>query len=193
MWTKIALRYRHFDTRTTSSNDRSRCSLAVCLSVGPNGGSPPTAADFRTIQDGPPSTLSGHSGWDMKSRHLQCPDFPEWRAFLAWRRAARTEPGDRRTSGRGGALKMYWTKPGPLSAAEGTLLYPNRRVNGTNLDAMGIESIRGSLTSMSHGEESMIARTLGRTSSKGPVPLPTQRPRRRFGLRVKTSTTECKR
>jgi hypothetical protein len=100
----------------------------------------------------------------------------EWRAFLAWRRAARTEPGDRRTPGRGGALKMYWTKPGPLSAAEGTLLYPNRRVNGTNLEFMGIESIRGSLASMSYGEESMIARTSGRTSLKGPVPLPTQRP-----------------
>jgi hypothetical protein len=42
----------------------------------------------------------------------------QWRAFLARRRAARTEPGDTGTSGRGGALKMGWTKPGPVGAGE---------------------------------------------------------------------------
>ena len=91
-------------------------------------------------------------------------------SILAWRRAARTEPGDRRTPERGGALKMYWTKPGPLNAAEGSSL------SQPSGEFMGIESIRGPLASMSYGEESMIARTSGRTSFKGPVPLPTQRP-----------------
>ena len=71
---------------------------------------------------------------------------------------------------------MYWTKLGPLGEAGVTVLYPNRRVNGTNLEFMGIESIRGSVVSMSYGEESIIARTFGRTSSRDPVPLPTGRP-----------------
>ena len=64
--------------------------------------------------------------------------------------------------GRGGALKMYWTKPGPVSAGEASV-YPNRRVNGTIFEPMGIESFRGSVVSMGYRENKIIGRTLGRT------------------------------
>jgi hypothetical protein len=39
---------------------------------------------------------------------------------------------------------------------------------------MGIESFRGSVASMGYRENMMIGRTLGRTSSKSPMPTPTQ-------------------
>ena len=44
----------------------------------PNDGFPPTAADFRTIQDGPQSTLCGRSAW----REIECLLQPS--EFLAW-------------------------------------------------------------------------------------------------------------
>jgi hypothetical protein len=45
--------------------------------------------------------------------------------------------------GRGGTLKMYWTKPGPVIAGRLTSPYPNRRVSGTNFDLIGIDSLGG--------------------------------------------------
>ena len=62
-------------------------------------------------------------------------------------------------------------------------LYPNRRVSGTNFEFMGIESFRGSVASMAYSENKMIARTLGRTSSRSPMPPPTRwrRMRNAFG------------
>jgi hypothetical protein len=49
---------------------------------------------------------------------------------------------------RDGALKMCWTKPSSSGAVCG--FRPNRWVNGTNLEYMGIESSRCSVRSMSY-------------------------------------------
>ena len=64
---------------------------------------------------------------------------------------------------------MDWTKPGPVGGAKSPSLYPNRWVNGTNLEYMGIESLRVSAASNSYGEDKTNGRTLGGTTSKSPA------------------------
>jgi hypothetical protein len=93
---------------------------------------------------------------------------------------------------------MGWTKPGPVGGAKSPSLYPNRRVNGTNLDYVGIESLRVSVASMSYGEEKTTGRTLVEQHQKSRMVLPTQHRGRRnlfergSGLRLKAAMAECK-
>ena len=54
---------------------------------------------------------------------------------------------------RDGALKMCWTKPPSSEAAGGSR--PNRWVNGTNLELVGIESSHCSIRSMGHTVSNM--------------------------------------
>jgi hypothetical protein len=54
---------------------------------------------------------------------------------------------------RDGALKMCWTKPSSSEAVCGSR--PNRWMNGTNLEFMGIELLRCSVRSMGYSVRNM--------------------------------------
>jgi hypothetical protein len=59
-----------------------------------------------------------------KSKIPAAPGFPECRAFLAWRRGARSLPSGSGRKGRDGALKTDWTKPWHGGASYGDRMAP---------------------------------------------------------------------